>query len=422
MTSVSCRRLLYPGLLLFGLCLPLSKSAGSVLLAGLWTLALAGIMLSREFRVEIKRAGGQPLTAALALFCLVAYAGIIHTERYADGFKVANKFITLPIIYCFVSVFLQSDPSEDAQAQRAEGLLFSFLAGLTALDLIALASLLSAAGETGHSLPLSPLGMHHIWFANINAIGCYTAASFLLFAPSGGVSTRGRALLSGFLTLSALCIALSLSRTAWFGIAVTAAILAFVWIRSRKTFVLAVLLSVLTFAMVYQFVPFVHQRLNLITEEVVLFSADENIRSSVGDRLLMWKAALRMFREAPLIGVGTGDYSRVIAAWHDAGIVPAALLEFNQPHNIYLSSMATNGLVGLAALLYIFYRGLASVAPAIRSGGRERLFAFLGMAAAVHFMVAGFLDSFFNIQVLRYAFAFIMGVCIRGSASGCRRA
>jgi hypothetical protein len=78
--------------------------------------------------------------------------------------------------------------------------------------------------------------------------------------------------------------------------------------------------------------------------------------------------------------------------------------------------------VGLATLLFIFSRSLATVAPAIRSGGRERVFAVLGMATAVHFMVAGFLDSFFNIQVLRYSFAFIMGVCIRGSASGRDRA
>ncbi len=50
----------------------------------------------------------------------------------------------------------------------------------------------------------------------------------------------------------------------------------------------------------------------------------------------------------------------------------------------------------------------------MRSGGDGLLLAFLAMATAVHFMIAGFMDSFFNIQILRYSFAFIMGVCIRG--------
>ena len=422
MTAASCRRLLYPGFLLLGLCLPLSKSASTILLGVLLALALAGLSNSREFRGEIRRAARQPLTAALAIFCLVAYAGILHTENHRDGLSVANKFVTLPIIYLFVSAFLQSDPNEEARDRRAANLLLSFLAGLATLDLIALASLLGVAGATRDTLPLSPLGMHHIWFANLNALGCYAALAFLLCARSRGIPARGRAALWGFLLLSLTCVVLSLSRTAWFGMALTSAVLAGAAIRGRKTFVAAAALSVLAFALAYALVPPVHDRLRLIADETALFFSDRNVRSSVGDRFLMWQAALRMFRESPLIGVGTGDYSRVIAAWHDAGTVPAALLEFNQPHNIYLFSMATNGLAGLAALLFIFFRGLASVAPAVRSGGRGRLFAFLGMATAVHFMVAGFLDSFFNIQVLRYAFAFIMGVCIRGSASGCRRA
>jgi O-antigen ligase len=416
------RRLLYPGFLLLGLSLPLSKSASTVLLGVLLASALACLSRSREFRGEIRRAAPQPLTPALAIFCLVAYAGILHTEKFSDGFSVANKFVTLPIIYFFVSVFLQSEPGEEARDWRAAGLLFSFLAGLAALDAIALASLPGAAGAPKGALPLSPLGMHHIWFSNVNALGSYTALAFLLCARPWGISARARAALWGFLLLSLLCIVLSLSRTAWFGLALTSAILAGVAIRRRMTMVVAAVLFVLAFALAYTFVPLVHDRLKLIAEETALFFTDQNIRSSVGDRFLMWKAALRMFLEAPLIGAGTGDYSRVIAAWHDAGIVPAALLEFNQPHNIYLFSMATNGLAGLAALLFIFSRSLATAAPAMRSGGRERLFAVLGMATAVHFMVAGFLDSFFNIQVLRYSFAFIMGVCIRGSSIGRDRA
>jgi O-antigen ligase len=95
--------------------------------------------------------------------------------------------------------------------------------------------------------------------------------------------------------------------------------------------------------------------------------------------------------------------------------VPKLVLKFNQPHNMYLFTMAINGLAGLSALLFIFYRSLRSVVPVVRSDGGGKLFAFLAMATAAHFMIAGFMDSFFNIQILRYAFAFIMGVCIRGS-------
>jgi O-antigen ligase len=104
-----------------------------------------------------------------------------------------------------------------------------------------------------------------------------------------------------------------------------------------------------------------------------------------------------------------------VKALRKKGRVPKLLMVYNQPHNMYLFTMATNGIVGLSALLYIFYRSLRSTVPVVRSDGGGRLFAFLAAATAVHFMVAGFMDSFFNIQILRYSFAFMLGVCVRSS-------
>ena len=71
--------------------------------------------------------------------------------------------------------------------------------------------------------------------------------------------------------------------------------------------------------------------------------------------------------------------------------------------------------MGLAALLFVFYRSLRAVLPALRADGDGKVFAFLALAVTVHFMVAGFMDSFFNIQVLRFSFAFIMGLCVRNT-------
>lgn len=415
--------MLYPGLLLFGLCLPLSKSASNVLLGVLCLSAIAGALSSKEFRDDLVRNFRQPLTAALALFSLVAYIGIIHTERFADGFSVANKFVSLPAIYFLVSVLLQSDPSEDAGTRKAEFLLFSFLAGLTALNLFGLLTFLGVLGDGKYVLPLAPLGLHHIWFSNINALGLYTAISFILFARHG-TTARGRALLYSFLALSVTGILLSTSRTAWFSIALTAAIAAAVAIKRKRTLVLVALLSVLAFTAVYRFVPLVHDRTDLIARDIALFSSDKRAVTSVGGRIMMWRAALAMFKSHPVIGVGTGDYGQTLRLLRrkksTRKLVPKLLLHFNQPHNMYLFSMATNGVAGLAALLFIFYRCLRSAVPIVRSDTGEKLFAFLAMATAVHFMIAGFMDSFFNIQILRYAFAFIMGVCIRNSTNCAR--
>jgi len=419
-TSSSWQRVLYPGLLLFGLSLPLSKSASTILLAVVYVSALAGALSCKEFRDDVMHVCRQPLTAALALFCLVAYAGIINTGNHADGFKVANKFVSLPAIYFLVSVLLQSERSEDARGRKAESLLFSFLAGLAALNLLGVLIFLGLVGDAKFAFPLAPLGMHHIWYSNTNALGVYTAVSCLLFTRAGA-SARGRALLVGFLLLAALGILLSTSRTAWFGIAMTALIMAALTIKRKKTLLLAVLLAVLAFASAYWSVPFVHQRIQLITEDLALYSTNEHAESSIGGRLVLWKSALQMFASHPVVGIGTGDFVEALKTMRRARVIPKFLLAFNQPHNMYLFSLATNGIIGLASLLYVFYRSLKSAAPALRSGDRGNVFAFLAMATAVHFMVAGLMDSFFNIQVLRYSFAFIMGVCIRNPMSGAPR-
>lgn len=418
MSSSSWHRLLYPGLLLFGLSLPLSKSASTILLGALYLSAIAAALCNKEFRGDVRRSCRQPLTASLLLYCLVAYVGIIHTEHYAEGFSIANKFVSLPAIYFFVSLLLQSESSEEARTRKAEYLLLSYLTGLAVLNLVGMLSFLGVIGDQAFTLPFAPLGLHHIWFSNINALGLYTAAALLLFSRYG-TSTRGKVYLLGFIVLCSLGILLSISRTAWFSILLTASILAFILIRSRKTIFLVAVLSVLMLAAVYQFVPIVHDRIDLIAQDIELYSISKKKASSIGSRIWMWKASLMMFQSHPVIGVGTGDYIHGMEEFRRLRLLPRYLLDYNQPHNMYLFTMATNGIVGLVALLQIFYRILRSVVPTVRTGGGT-LFAFLALATAVHFIVAGFMDSFFNIQILCYSFAFIMGVCIRGSV-GCTR-
>jgi len=418
-SSSSWHRALFPGLLLFGLSLALSKGASNVLLGVLYLSAIAGALYSKGFRDDIFRNCRQPLTAALGLFSLVAYIGIIHSGSYADGFRVANKFVSLPAIYFLVSVLLQSDRSEEAGTRRAESLLLSFLVGLAALNLLGVLTYLGVVGGAAFALPLAPLGMHHIWYSNLNALGLYTAAALLLFTRHG-TSARGRALLGCFLLLSTLCILLSTSRTAWFSVVLTAAIMAVVMIKHKKTMVAALLLSALAITAVYRFVPLVHDRVNLVASDLALYSTNRHAESSIGGRLIMWHAALSMAKSHPLVGVGTGDFVPELIAMRRARLIPRFLLEFNQPHNIYLFSLATNGIAGLAALLFIFYRSLRAAVPLALCDGSGKLLAFLAIATAAHFIIAGFMDSLFNIQILRYSFAFIMGVCLRSATTSGR--
>jgi hypothetical protein len=78
---------------------------------------------------------------------------------------------------------------------------------------------------------------------------------------------------------------------------------------------------------------------------------------------------------------------------------------------MYLFALATTGLTGFFALLFIFYRTLQHTGRLLRN--KEGLFGFLSLTVSLHFMIAGLTESLFNIHVLICSFMLISGLCIR---------
>ncbi len=403
------------GLLLFSLSLALSKSATNVLMALIYLAVLFLVARYRPFRNTVMRNARQPLLLPLVLYLSAAVIGLLFTEHLADGLGITNKIVGLLLAYLMVSGLLDSLDNGETAYGNAKKLLLAFLIGTAALNVIAFMTYLGLVGHKKFVVPLAPLNVHHIWFSNLNAIGLYASAAFLLFS-SRGRTTSGKVFFSISIVFAVLCILLSISRTAWFGTLLTALIMTYILLNNRKVFLITAAAVATTCVLIYQLSPIVHDRINLIATDILqYFSGDSFVYTSLGGRFLMWKAAFRMFLSNPLFGVGTGDYVLTMGRYMASGEFPPYLAEFNQPHNMYLFALATNGLLGLAALLYLFYRSLSFALPLMRSDGKEKLFAFLALATTVHFMIAGLTDSFFNIQILRYTFAFVMGVCVRNS-------
>lgn len=407
-------RIIFAGLLLLSFSLALSKSAANILLALLLLYVIALAVSRREFRTAIVKNGSQPLLLSLVLFVSVAVIGLLFTQNMRDGVGIVNKFFGLLLVYVMVSVLLDWLERRKGETGVAERLLLAFLAGIFVLDVIAVPSYLGIAGDNQITRSITPLlNIHHIWFANLNAVGMYAASGILLFPPLSA-SAREKAFLVSFVILDGASVLLSASRSAWLGMLITAIVLAYLCVKKKKTYFMLVGAVITAAVLLYLFSGIVHMRVNRVASEISLFLAG-HASTDVGQRFLMWKAAFRMFLSNPLFGVGTGDYVSTMNSYMASGEFPAYLAQFNQPHNMYLFALAANGIVGLAALLYIFYRSLRFSAPLLRAGGGERLFAFLAVGTAVQYLVAGMTDSFFNIQILRYTFGFVMGVCVRSS-------
>ena len=400
-------------LLLFALLLPLSKSAVTVLV-GIAALYLFSLAIAKgAYRAELKHFLDQPLLVPVLLPVGVAIAGLSLTEHLSDGLGIVNKLATLPLAYLVIAVLVDAADSGPSGSRTAETALLVFITGVLLLDGIAALTYLGIIGQRKFTLPVYPMNVHHIWFSNLNAVGLYAALSFLFF----GMVKSNRALrifLAVFLVFAVFSILFSLSRTAWFGLFAAGIVLSYLLARTKRWFLLALATMIAGCLLAYQFSAIVQSRVNSIFSDIALYTRGETF-SNVGDRFVMWKAAFSMFLSNPLMGVGTGDYMATMREYVAAGTVPERILGFNQPHNMYLFALATNGLLGLAALLFLFSRVLVLSLPLREAQPGQKQFRFLAVAVAVHYLVAGLTDSLFNIFLLRYTFAFIMGTCVRES-------
>jgi hypothetical protein len=139
------------------------------------------------------------------------------------------------------------------------------------------------------------------------------------------------------------CLVLSLSRGAMFGaIVMGVAALAYKFRPSCKIFLVAVASALLLSCGLYK-----------------TFTVSHRIYD--GERILIQKSGIAMFKDNLLLGVGTGNFN---AVYRDKYISPYAKEpELETPHNFILDFLDNSGLVGtsgllvlLGSLIYSFYR------------------------------------------------------------------
>lgn len=111
------------------------------------------------------------------------------------------------------------------------------------------------------------------------------------------------------------------------------------------------------------------------------------------DRLIAWKAGLRMIERHPLIGVGVGEFKPKMREYADPGVAFSSIA-----HNTYLEVAAEGGLpvfLIFVALLLFTYRGLGHVRKeSLRLGSPLISIASFGLQAGfVGYLVGAFFLS-----------------------------
>ncbi|OFX79104.1 MAG: hypothetical protein A2X12_10420 [Bacteroidetes bacterium GWE2_29_8] len=136
----------------------------------------------------------------------------------------------------------------------------------------------------------------------------------------------------------------------------------------KKNILFAIIIAIeilVSIGMVSKFMPFLYDRLDEVKREIVA-SEKKNINNSetvnfestevtsTAARINVWKASLEVFSENILFGTGTGDIKDVLLDKYKQRNISNAFIQKLNPHNQFLQTGITFGIVGLIIFVIMF--------------------------------------------------------------------
>ena len=151
----------------------------------------------------------------------------------------------------------------------------------------------------------------------------------------------------------------------------------------------------------YLGVDSIQGRMNEMVQDLqAFFNNDKD--TSVGMRLQIWAASLRIFLDHPLFGVGDAGYREQVSRFVDSGVISTKAAEFAlaEVHQQILSYAVKYGLMGLLSMLAVFLVPLVLFIRSARSiRARQRDAAVLGIGVVTAFFIFGLTVEIFNLKM-----------------------
>ncbi len=160
------------------------------------------------------------------------------------------------------------------------------------------------------------------------------------------------------------CIFFNAARAAW--VAVIVAILMVSFVKKKR---IALLLSI--FSIILFLSPHMKEKAGTIFNPLTW-----------GERIPLWKIAIRMFADHPIFGAGLGMQEKLLYKYWE----PSVLFQeyrYWHVHNTYLEVLAEAGIIGLFTFLWIFIRFFKNAFKAVKNIAGEQQALVLGLIGAV---------------------------------------
>ena len=293
----------------------------------------------------------KPMAIISIFFFLVLFSGIYSSDTVylMERLRIKLPFLLLPFAFCFLPKFEQKE---------YKGLLV-FLIGLLFLSTLKVGieyfinfeEITTNIGK-GQTVPTP---MHHIRYSLMIAIGIIAGiyllveqfyikypwerylilmATFFLFVFIHILSVRS-GLLALYLAIVVLCIRyIVVSRKYLIGLG-------------------GILIISMLPVLAYHTLPSFHTKVHYSIWDIKQYLEGKGESYSDSARLVSLKMGYAIFKENPLIGVGSGDLKKAIFEKYHSTYGSTA--QWKMPHNQILSVLAGTGILGMILFLLAFF-------------------------------------------------------------------
>ena len=144
----------------------------------------------------------------------------------------------------------------------------------------------------------------------------------------------------------------------------------------------------------------IRERAAIAVTEVEKMNDASNATTSIGQRFEMWRTALLLSNEHPLLGIGRSGYMEEKQDLAAEGKIGKMTRDYTNAHNDYLDTLVKRGAVGMLALLGLFLMPLALFARALHHGpASARPFALGGVVLCSCYIIFGLTTSSLTLNI-----------------------
>ena len=370
------------------------------------TLLCIALLFKRPGTISIFDSASQSLGIAMtSLLLSILISQIYHQEFVAETYDSPSRFLLA------VPIFMAL---RNADIRSLVGLQFGFpLATITAFILI------MSGGSYNGSSRAGLYFINEIHFGDLTLILGLLSALSINWVSKDSIYTILFKIIGLFAGL--VDSMLSGSRGGW--IAIPFIILIWLVYRNRKPFFIKLIIAVIGTALIslfsYLFIQSIHARINDVYSDIASFSQG-NIDTSIGIRLQLWKAALHLFVDNPVFGVGAEGFSRAMDVLSQAGYITptAAQLGKGEVHNQILAEAVRFGIFGLISILAVYFVPFFIFMHTAKTGNpQQQAAAVMGMCFTFGFFTFGLTAEIFDLKMTAAFYSLTVAILLAAAKS-----